>query len=87
MEKATSRARITFIHGDNGTNIAATSLQIILPNGAHFVIQSVPRSDGAAVFMIPAGYPGDRGAERFMIEPGACNLFTVNVKETLPPMD
>jgi hypothetical protein len=70
--------QIRFVNGDDGTEIAASSLKIILPNNESFVIETISGREGAAVFYIPHESSDNPGVRIFSIEPGAANLFSVN---------
>jgi hypothetical protein len=70
---------IKFINSDDGTEISTTNLKVALPNGYSFFIESEPGREGSAVFFIPGGNPEDPVFQTFSIEPGASNLFSVNV--------
>lgn len=74
-------SRVQFINGDDGSEIAAQSLRIVLPDGQSFTLEAKAGRDGGAVFMIDPGTPQDQIVKGFSIEPGAVNLFTVRVFE------
>lgn len=81
MPKDTDLPRIKFINGDDGTEISAKNIQVVLPNNTGFVIDSEPGREGSAVFIMPWGGPQDDTSSIFSIEPGGGNLFSVNVIE------
>lgn len=72
---------LRFFHGDDGTEIAAGSIRIELPDGRSFSLDALPGRDGAAVFHIPGLKPDEPVIRAFVIEPGASNLFAVRVVE------
>lgn len=81
MTKDTNLSRIKFINSDDGTEISAKNIKVVLPNNASFVIESEPGREGSVVFIIPRGSPEDETFSIFSIEPGGGNLFSVNVVE------
>lgn len=70
---------IRFVNGDDGTEIAANSLKVILPNNESFLIETIAGREGAAIFHIPHENPDNPEVRIFSIEPGAANLFSVNI--------
>lgn len=81
MQKDPPPSRIKFINKDDGTDIFATSIEVVLPNNYSFTIDSEPGREGSASFIMPGGSPEDKTLRIFSIEPGASNLFSVNVVE------
>ena len=77
----TNQARIKFINNDDGTEISATSIRVVLPDNASFLIESEPGREGSVVFIMPWGSLEDKTFHTFSIEPGGGNLFSVNVIE------
>ncbi|WP_345828329.1 hypothetical protein AAGR22_15250 [Erwinia sp. HDF1-3R] len=81
MTKDTNLSRIKFINCDDGNEILAKNIKVVLPNNASFVIESEPGREGSVVFIMPWGSPEDQTFSIFSIEPGGANLFSVNVVE------
>lgn len=83
MVKDTYPSRIRFINGDDDSEISATCIRVVLPNNFSFEIDSDPGRGGAAVFTFSPGFRDDSTFRYFSIEPGASNLFSVNVDEAI----
>lgn len=79
MSSPTKAPHVRFYNDDDGTEISVTKLKVVLPDSQSFVIEAQPGRDGSVVFLIPGADPEDKQFSQFIIEPGACNLFSVKV--------
>lgn len=83
MIKEADPARIKFINDDDGTEISAKNIRVVLPGNTSFMIESEPGREGSAVFITSWGKPEDEKFSIFSIEPGGANLFSVKVVEII----
>lgn len=71
--------RFEAVTAEGAREIHADSIRITLPGGATFQVEAEPGHRGSAVFTLPASRKQDGDFQTFTIEPGAANLFSVNV--------
>ncbi|MDI6539873.1 hypothetical protein QMA77_23450 [Pantoea ananatis] len=79
MKKSSCEQHVRFFNGDDDTLIEASRLKVSLPNGEFFSIETRPGRHGSAILIIPNNRSDDSELCVFSINPGASNLFSVNV--------
>ena len=82
MKKTEKPSRIRFFNADDGSEIFVTKLKIVLPNDESFFTDTTPGREGSIVFFTPVNQT-DPDVKTFTIEPGASNLFSVNVSSVI----
>ena len=72
--------KIRVFDAEKNIELEVRSLGFMLPGGASFVMDTEPGRDGSAVFLIPGEEMTEDRVEAFSLEPGAINVFAVNVR-------